>query len=87
MTAGSGVVTRAGTLNALVTCSAPVAAGQFTIPPSALLALPPSSLSGQDTVPTFLDLQSQDLFPFSAPGLDAGLVDVQFQSRLTVPYQ
>jgi uncharacterized protein (TIGR03437 family) len=85
--ASSSVVTRAGLLSAQVSCPAPVAAGQFTIPPSALLALPSSSLGGQNSTATSLELQSQDQFPFSAPGLDAGLVYVQFQNILTVPYQ
>ncbi len=86
ITAVSSEVNAAGTLVAQVNCAAPVAAGQFTIPPSALLTLPPSLLTPAGPNAT-LQLQTQDQFPFTAPGLDAGIIYVEFQNRLTVPYQ
>ena len=74
-------------LQAAVGCTAPVSAGQFTIPPSAMMVLLPTSLSvlGNNLPTTSLSVQTQDQFPFTAPGLDVGIIYVEIQNELTVP--
>ncbi len=87
--ANSSIINAAGQLNVQVQCAAPVAAGQFTIPASVLLALPPSSLTVVGTIlpSTSLGLSTQEEFSFSAAGLDEGLVNVGVGSNLVVPYR
>jgi uncharacterized protein (TIGR03437 family) len=89
ITAQSSVVNAAGQLNVQVQCNVPVASGQFTIPASVLLALPPSSLTavGKTIPSTFLSISTQDQSMFSAAGLDAGIIFVGVQDSLMVPYQ
>jgi uncharacterized protein (TIGR03437 family) len=63
-----------------VMCMVPASADQFTIPASALLALPPAA-TGNLLITTGYN------FPFSAPNMDAGLIAVQDESSLTVAFQ
>jgi hypothetical protein len=86
--AGSEIINAAGELSVQVQCSAPVAAGHFTIPPSALLALPPSALTvvGKILPSTTISLGTYDQTSFTAPGFDAAIVTVSVQDSLTVPF-
>jgi hypothetical protein len=63
-----------------VMCMVPASADQFTIPASALLALPPVATGN-------LSITTGYTFPFSAPNMDAGLIAVQDESSLTVAFQ
>lgn len=70
-----------GYLNAvLLQCTAPVAAGQFTIPKWVLSQLPPSGYNGNSQKTGYMWLGQYDPpVTFSAPGLDKGiLTDVTF---------
>jgi uncharacterized protein (TIGR03437 family) len=79
------VVTPTETVLAQITCTAPVPAQQFTIPPSALMALPPLPVS-TTSAPQF-QLIGQRNFLFTAPGLDGGVISAQAENTLIVPYQ
>ncbi len=68
-------------------CSAPVAAQQFTIPASVLLALPPLPIPTNGGFSPFLQVSGQNNSLFSAPGLDGGLIDASSVYNLTAPYQ
>jgi hypothetical protein len=65
-------------------CMAPIAPGQFTIPASALLALPPT---GANT-PALLFVGSSSVEqPFSAPGLDFAITTASIFSGASVIFQ
>lgn len=78
--ARSSANTATGTASAAVYCNVPNSAGQFTIPASALLALPPGS--GQ------VSIGAGDQSPvFTAQGLDGAVVNVSVNDSLTVELQ
>jgi uncharacterized protein (TIGR03437 family) len=67
-------------------CTAQTSAGQFTIPPSVLLALPVSSTSS--TAINFLSVGSTtNLATFTAPGINAGYIFAASVNETTVTYQ
>jgi uncharacterized protein (TIGR03437 family) len=68
-------------------CTAPVAAQQFTIPASVLLALPPLPIPTSGGFTPSLQVSGQNDFLFSAPGLDGGVIVATSDSNLTVPYK
>jgi len=68
-------------------CTAPVAAQQFTIPASMLLALPPLPIPTNGGFAPSLQVSGQNNFLFSAPGLDGGLINASSVYNLTAPYQ
>jgi len=68
-------------------CTAPVAAQQFTIPASVLLALPPLPIPTNGGFAPSLQVSGQNNFLFSAPGLDGGVIDASSVYNLTAPYQ
>ena len=85
----SSVTTATQVIAAQFNCSAPVAVGQFTIPPSVLLALPPQGLlqgTGSNYVPT-LQVTGETNYLFTAPGLDGGLISTASVNNLTVAFQ
>lgn len=55
-------------------CIAPIAPGQFTVPPAVLLSLPPASSQALLSQGTLLLGASTNPQPFTAPGLDAGFI-------------
>jgi uncharacterized protein (TIGR03437 family) len=61
-------------------CAAPVSAGQFTIPPSLLLAIP---VGAGDLILNNVSFPTT----FSAPGLDAGIVFAEIGTKIAVSYQ
>jgi uncharacterized protein (TIGR03437 family) len=65
----SSYLDSAGTIGADATCIAPASTGTFTIPPYVLLALPAGSFAG------FVIGPAEIAQPFTATGLDAGIVD------------
>jgi hypothetical protein len=68
-------------------CVAAASAGQFTIPASALLALPPLALpTDGGAIPT-LAVSTEQTVVFSAPNLDTGFASVEFQNTLWVPFE
>lgn len=78
--ANSSANTANGTVTARLFCEVPNSAGQFTIPASALLALPPGS--GQVSIGT------SDQSPvFTAQGLDGGVVNVSVEDQLALTLQ
>jgi len=78
--ATSSANTADGTVSARLYCEVPNSAGQFTIPASALLALPPGS--GQ------LSIGANDQSPaFTAQGLDGGVVNVGVNDQLGVTFR
>lgn len=80
MILGSARVAPTAPTSVSFACAAPVSAGQFTIPPSLLLAMPAGT--GQ------LSLYNVAFpAPFSAPGLDLGAVFAQVGWILPVQYQ
>jgi hypothetical protein len=62
-------------------CAAPVTAGAFTVPPSILLAMPPTGSADlvvyNVTIPTH----------FSATGLDLGTAYAEIGTKIAVAYQ
>jgi uncharacterized protein (TIGR03437 family) len=82
----SNVVSATQAIIASFSCSAPVAAQQFTIPSSVLLALPPQPVKTGEFSPA-LQISGQTNFLFSAPGLDGGIISAQAVSFLAVTYQ
>jgi hypothetical protein len=62
-------------------CAVPATAGQFTIPPSLLLAMPASS-SGQLVLHTYALPVT-----FTAPGMDAGFVVGDVNTTITTAYK
>ncbi len=83
--------TALGILQTTVSCLTPVSAGQFTVPASALLSLPPTALALSGNPPelptTQLSMTTQDVSQFSGPGLDGGLISIRSTGFLTVPFQ
>jgi uncharacterized protein (TIGR03437 family) len=78
--AASSANTANGTVSASLYCEVPNSAGQFTIPASALLALPPGS--GQ------VSINTGDQSPvFTAQGLDGAVVNVSVEDQLAVTFQ
>jgi hypothetical protein len=61
------------------TCTAPVSAGQFTVPPAVLESLFPAT-SG------YLYVANETIQRFSAPGLDLGVVLFGVGSGISVPF-
>jgi uncharacterized protein (TIGR03437 family) len=77
---------QAANVGAMFTCTAPISAGTFTVPPSVLLALPQNS--GTTPATSFLGVGSGTLpMKFTAPGLDAGYVTSTSSSAKNVSYQ
>lgn len=74
-------------LEVALACSALVSAGQFTIPASALLALPPYQLPPQGGIEPQLSLQTNEVLLFSAPGLDAAEFVVGSSTAALLPYR
>ena len=72
---------------AVFTCTAPPNAGQFTVPPSVLLALPPSaSIAGVSTgVLTVGGITAP--VKFTAPGIDTGYAVATASNTVDVAYQ
>jgi hypothetical protein len=83
----SNIATSTEITTAQFNCSAPVAAQQFTIPASVLLALPPLPISTNGGFSPILQVSGQNNFLFSAPGLDGGLIDASSVYNLTAPYR
>lgn len=81
ITANSSTAYSGGTISGAVYCHAPVSAGQFTIPSSALLSLPESSTEGS------LLFVTADQSSFSAPGMDAGIILLVIADDLSVKYK
>jgi hypothetical protein len=67
------------TINVQFVCSAPLAAGQFTVPAAALESLPPTANGN-------LYVASGSIQQFSAPGLDLGLLFFGAGSGISVPF-
>ncbi len=88
---GTSIVTEPSTLAGTFTCTAPVSAGQFSIPPVVLLSLPAStSLSvGGITIDTgSLSVgTSTNPVKFTAPNLDLGYIVASSDSSKTVGYR
>lgn len=76
----------AATVDTEVDCTAAVEAGQFTIPASAMLALPPSS-PGALAPNGNIVVKTIDQLPFSAPGVDGGLLQYVNQSTLNLSFR
>jgi hypothetical protein len=70
---GSIPITTNFTLATSFRCDVPVEAGEFTIPPFALLNLVPTGTSGGLTYMGNLSLSNTVMTPFKAPGLDIGI--------------
>jgi uncharacterized protein (TIGR03437 family) len=76
-----------GYVSAYLVCSAPISAGQFTIPASALLALP-AGPGAKSAIPPAMQLNSRDQSAvFAAPGLDGAIVYVSVNNNLSVQFQ
>jgi uncharacterized protein (TIGR03437 family) len=72
------------------TCSAPVSAGQFTVPAAVLESLPPTgSVRGQLTPSGdgYLEVANGSIQRFTAPGLDLGLVFLSASGGISVPFR
>lgn len=78
---GSATVAPPGTDSVAFTCAASSASGQFTIPPSLLLAMPTGG-RGELSVNSVAFPS-----PFSAPGLNLGAVFAELGSKIFVVYQ
>lgn len=77
----------ANTAGASFVCFARASAGSFTVPPSVLLALPPSGTSTEGAG-SFLAIGNiNPPARFNATGLDIGIVNSTVQSGKTVSYQ
>ena len=61
------------------TCSAPLSAGQFTVPAAVLESLPPSKAG-------YLYVANEITQQFSAPGLDLGLLFFGVGSGISIPF-
>ena len=84
----AGIVTiSAGVSGANMYCVAAASAGQFTIPASALLALPPLALPIDGGAIPILAVSTEQSVAFSGPNLDTGFASVEFQNSLWVPFQ
>jgi uncharacterized protein (TIGR03437 family) len=71
------------------TCSAPLSAGQFTVPAAVLESLPATGTAINALPPTgngYLYVASGGMQPFSAPGLDLGLLFFGAGSGISVPF-
>jgi len=71
---GSTPVTTNFTLATSFRCDVAVEAGEFTIPPFALLNLAPTGTSNGLTYNGTLNLANTKIAPFKAPGLDIGIL-------------
>ena len=79
---GESYTSGANQVGAQFLCSAPASAGQFTVPASVLLALPPSG------VPSILWVTQLSLgTPFTATGIDADIVWGKLQTTIPVTYK
>jgi len=72
---------------ATLQCTAPVSAGQFTIPASMLGALPAQAAAPGTPGSPVLELTSTSALPFTAPGMDVGEVNVLSTVTLQVGYR
>lgn len=78
--ASSSAAVAQGSVSAYLSCPVAISAGQFTIPASALLALPPGA--GQ------VSIGATDESPvFTAHGLDGAVADVSVEDQLAVTFQ
>ena len=68
-------------------CAALVSAHQFTVPPSALLAMPPYAVTATDGYFATLSINAESFFLFSAAGLDGGLFTAASNSGAVVSYR
>jgi uncharacterized protein (TIGR03437 family) len=87
ITATATIVNGKSSLQTVVSCTAPNADGQFTIPASAMLTLPPSSAGPPSPIALTNNVvvATRDQFPFTAPGLDAGVVEMDVQFTFNAP--
>jgi hypothetical protein len=73
------------------TCSAPLSAGQFTVPAAVLESLPPTGTTLSVDLPPsgngYLYVASGSVQRFSAPGLDLGLLFFGAGSGISVPFR
>jgi uncharacterized protein (TIGR03437 family) len=73
------------------TCSAPLSAGQFTVPAAVLESLPPTGTTLSVDLPPsgngYLYVASGSVQRFSAPGLDLGLLFFSAGSGISVPFR
>jgi uncharacterized protein (TIGR03437 family) len=88
----TGVTTNASSyLAGLFTCQVPASVGTFTVPPTVLLSLPPSSTTSEGgvTIPLGFLLLSNAAAPvsFTAPSLNVGVVEASVEDLLFVTYQ
>jgi len=72
------------------TCSAPLSAGQFTVPAAVLETLPATGTVAYDGLPPsgngYLYVASGSIQPFTAPGLNLGLFFFGAGSGISVPF-
>jgi uncharacterized protein (TIGR03437 family) len=77
--------------NVRFTCSAPLSAGQFTVPAAVLESLPPTGTTLSVDLPPsgngYLYVASGSVQRFSAPGLDLGLLFFGAGSGISVPFR
>lgn len=75
------------TVGGIFVCTAPVSAGQFTIPSVVLLAIPPSGMSGGISLGE-LSIGSETTTSFKTSGLDLGFATASdTSSKLPIAYQ
>ena len=75
------------TAGALFTCFVSAAAGSFTVPPSVLLALPPSNPNSTEPSDILAVGSSDPPTRFTATGIDTGFVNSTVQTAKTLVYQ
>jgi hypothetical protein len=80
ITGSSTATINAKSVSVTFSCQAPLSAGQFTVPPSVLLALP-ASANGSLAVGDFTNTQL-----FTASGLDLGVVIGENLTSKTLAY-
>ena len=66
-------------------CYVPLSANQFAIPSAVLLALP--SQAGLATPQAFLEVDLVITKPFSAPGIDVGMINFEDENTIAFSYQ
>lgn len=89
---GASITTGTPPLVAIFTCTAPVAALQFTVPATVLLALPPSGTisAGGVTISAGSSLSVSNYTnpgSFTAPGIDLGFISAYVSNSTVVTYQ
>ena len=73
------------TIGAEFVCYVPLSANQFAIPSAVLLALP--SQAGLATPQAFLEVDLVITKPFSAPGIDVGMINFEDDNTIVFSYQ